>query len=69
MYVYNKMSTNQGMVMHLNKTHIGMAYNHLDYHKYTGLIKKHNNTKEIKSIIYQLMPICFVILRLQSFIL
>ena len=32
MYVYNKISTKQGMVMHLNKTHIGMAYNHLDYH-------------------------------------
>ena len=40
--------------------------NHLNYHNYTGEINKTQSHKEFKSIIYQLMPICFGILKFQS---
>ena len=45
MYVHDIISTKQGMMMHLNKTIIGMAYNHIYYLNYTGSDKEHNHTK------------------------
>ena len=41
-------------------------HNQLNYHNYTGEINKTQSHKEFKSIIYQLMPICFGILKFQS---
>ena len=38
---------------------INIIHNHLNYHNYTGVIKKTQSHKNFKSIIYQLMPICF----------
>ena len=45
--------------MHLNQSNIDILHNHLDYHNYTGVIKKTQSHKDFKSIIYQLIPICF----------
>ena len=52
--------------MHLNQSNINIIHNHLNYHNYTGVIKKTQSHKNFKSIIYQLMFICFDILKLQS---
>ena len=49
----------KGMMMHLNQSNIDILHNHLDFHNYTGVIKKTQSHKDFKSIIYQLMPICF----------
>ena len=38
---------------------MSIIHNHLIYHNYTGEINKIQSHKEFKSIIYQLMPICF----------
>ena len=44
---------------------MNIIHNHLNYLNYTGEINKTQSHKEFKSIIYQLMPICFVILKFQ----
>ena len=44
---------------------MNIIHNHLNYHNYTGEINKTQSHKEFKSIIYQLMPICFGILKFQ----
>ena len=44
--------------------YIRIIHNHPSYHNYTGVRKKTNSKKDFKSIIYQLMPICFGILKL-----
>ena len=54
------------MMMHLNQSNIDILQNHLDYHNYTGVIKKTQSHKDFKSIIYQIMPICLNIPKLQS---
>src|SRR5688572_28345427 len=45
MYVHDIISTEQGMMIHLNKTNIGMAYNHIYYLTYMCSNKKHYHTK------------------------
>ena len=65
MRVHNIISI-KGMMMHLNQSNINIIHNHLNYHNYTGVIKKTQSHKNFKSIIYQLMFICFDILKLQS---
>ena len=45
---------------------MNIIHNHLNNHNYTGEINKTQSHKEFKSIIYQLMPICFGILKFQS---
>ena len=45
---------------------MNIIHNHLNYQNYTGEINKTQSHKEFKSIIYQLMPICFDILKFQS---
>ena len=44
---------------------MNIIHNHLNYLNYTGEINKTQSNKEFKSIIYQLMPICFGILKFQ----
>ena len=58
MHVHNIISI-KGMMMHPNQSNIDILHNHLDYHNYTGVIKKTQSHKDFKSIIYHLMPICF----------
>ena len=58
MLVHNIISI-KGMMIHLNQSNIDILHNHLDYHNYTGVIKKTQSHKDFKSIIYQQMPICF----------
>ena len=62
MHVHNIISV-KGMMMHLNQSNIDILHNHLDFHNYTGVIKKTQSHKDFKSIIYQLVPICFGILK------
>ena len=57
MHVHNIISI-KGMMMHPNQSNIDILHNHLDYHNYTGVIKKTQSHKDFKSIIYHLMPIC-----------
>ena len=45
---------------------VNIIHNHLNYLNYTGEINKTQSYKEFKSIIYQLMSICFGILKFQS---
>ena len=45
---------------------MNIIHNHLNFHNYMGEINKTQSHKEFKSIIYQLMPIYFGILRFQS---
>ena len=44
--------------------YIRIIHSHPSYHNYTGIRKKTNSHKDFKSIIYQLMPIYFGILKL-----
>ena len=43
---------------------MNIIHNHLNYHNSTGEINKTQSHKEFKSIIHQLIPICFGILKL-----
>ena len=61
MHVHNIIS-NTGMMMHLIQSSINIIHNHLNNHNYTGVTKKTQSHKDFKSIIHQLMPICFGIL-------
>ena len=65
MHVHNIISI-KGMMMHPNQSDIDILYNHLDYHNYTGVIKKTQSHKDFKSIIYHLMPICLAFLNYLS---
>ena len=60
-YCFNRGNDDASQSINMNIIH-----NHLNYLNYTGEINKTQSHKEFKSIIYQLMPICFGILKFQS---
>ena len=62
----NNIISNKGIMMQRNLSNIHIILNHLNYKNYTGEIKKTQSHKKFKSIIYNLIPICFDILKLQS---
>ena len=57
-YYFNRGDDDASQSINMNIIH-----NHLNYHNYTSEINKTQSHKESKSIIYQLMPICFGILK------
>ena len=60
-YYFNRGNDDASQSINMNIIH-----NHLNYLNYTGEINKTQSYKEFKSIIYQLIPICFGILKFQS---
>ena len=60
-YCFNRGDDDASQSINMNIIH-----NHLNCLNYTGEINKTQSHKEFKSIIYQLMPICFGILKFQS---
>ena len=60
-YCFNRGDDDASQSINMNIIH-----NHLNYHNYTGKINKTQSHMEFKSIIYQLMSICFGILKFQS---